>query len=172
MGTGERPRPAIPRPGIAFTIPNKEVVDMSFMTQIQRSEEKIQRGVERGFPLLGRALLSYIFLSAGLSKLKQPQSTLEYMGSKGLPRKAWLLYSAAAVEILGGLSILSGTKARWGAAGLMAFLVPTTLVFHNFWKVEPSERQAQMQNFTKNLAILGGLTELTAQGSGPLSFVR
>jgi putative oxidoreductase len=37
------------------------------------------------------------------------------------------------------------------------WLVPVTLVFHNFWAVPAAQQQDQMINFLKNVAIIGGL---------------
>ena len=51
-----------------------------------------------------------------------------------------------------------GFRARWGAVALLIFLLPVTLVFHNFWAVPAEQQQMEMANFLKNLAIGGGLT--------------
>jgi putative oxidoreductase len=37
------------------------------------------------------------------------------------------------------------------------WLVPVTLVFHNFWAFHGQDRMMQQINFLKNLAIMGGL---------------
>ncbi len=42
-------------------------------------------------------------------------------GGSGAPARG-----ATALEILGGVSLLAGWKTRWGAAALIAFLVPVT----------------------------------------------
>ena len=47
-------------------------------------------------------------------------------------------------------------KARWGAAALVAFLVPVTLVFHNFWAYLGAEAQLQTIQFLKDVSIGGG----------------
>ena len=49
------------------------------------------------------------------------------------------------------------------------FLVPVTLVFHNFWGAQGSEVQQQLTHFLKNVAILGGLFVEFAAGPGALS---
>ena len=60
------------------------------------------------------------------------------------------------IEIGGGLLLLTGFQARYAALVIAPWLVPVTLVFHNFWAV-PAQQQDQMINFLKNLAIIGGL---------------
>ena len=53
--------------------------------------------------------------------------------------------------------MLTGFKARYAALVIALWLVPVTLVFHNFWGVPAAQQQEQMINFLKNLAIIGGL---------------
>ncbi len=65
--------------------------------------------------------------------------------------------------------LLLGFKARVGAVLLIIFLIPATLIFHNFWAFEGMERQMQMIMFMKNLAILGGLLLVLGLGPGPIS---
>jgi len=81
------------------------------------------------------------------------------------------LFLAGAIifEVLGGLSVLLGFKARLGAIALIIFTIPAALIFHNFWAFEGMEQQTQMIMFMKNLAIIGGLLLITSFGSGPLS---
>lgn len=106
---------------------------------------------------VGRILLSAIFIISGLSKIIDWNSTAAFMASKGMPAVPLLLAGAIAVELLGGLSLLLGYRTRWGALALFLFLIPTTLIFHNFWAMEGMERMNQMQHFLKNLTIMGGL---------------
>jgi putative oxidoreductase len=48
-------------------------------------------------------------------------------------------------------------------------LIPTTAIFHNFWALQGMEQQDNMINFLKNLAIMGGLLVLAANGPGSYS---
>jgi uncharacterized membrane protein YphA (DoxX/SURF4 family) len=50
------------------------------------------------------------------------------------------------------------------------FLVPVTLVMHNFWSVsDPMMRQVETANFMKNVTMLGGALVISYFGAGPLS---
>jgi putative oxidoreductase len=118
----------------------------------------------------GRVLMSVIFLLSGVMKLMNWQQTADMMAAKDMPFVPVLLAAAAAVEILGGLSLLLGAGARIGALVLFVFLIPTTLVFHNFWAHSGAEQMNQMQHFLKNLTIMGGLLMIVGTGAGPLSF--
>ena len=119
--------------------------------------------------LIGRILLSLIFLISAAGKLFNFSGTAGMMSAKGFPVASLFLVGALAFELLGGLSVLTGYKARLGAVALIIFLIPTTLIFHNFWAYQGMEQQMQVANFLKNLAIAGGLALVVAFGPGPLS---
>ncbi|HSD90235.1 MAG TPA: DoxX family protein [Kofleriaceae bacterium] len=119
--------------------------------------------------LVGRILISVIFLLSGISKLTHPAATIGYMNSAGVPNADVLMYIAAFAELLGGLAIVFGFLTRLGAAGLVIYLIPVTLYMHAFWKVTGMEAQMQQVNFVKNLAIMGGLLALAAFGPGRFS---
>lgn len=125
--------------------------------------------VERFVPLAGRILLSLIFIMSGLSKIFDWSGTAAYMASKGMPVIPFFLLMAILFEVFGGLSVLAGFKGRIGALALFIFLVPTTLIFHNFWAYDGMEKQMQMASFMKNLAIMGGLALVVGFGPGSLS---
>lgn len=112
--------------------------------------------------LLGRILLSALFILAGYSKIGGYADTAAYMGSAGLP--AALLPLVIALELGGGFAILVGLFSRPAALALAVFSVATAFVFHNTF-IDP----AQYNNFMKNLAIAGGLLMLFANGPGALS---
>jgi putative oxidoreductase len=114
--------------------------------------------------VLGRILLSLIFLLSGAMKIMH----LSGMAAM-LHMSPAVLGLAGAVELAGGLSLLLGLWSRVGALGLFIFLIPTTLMFHNFWAAAPDHQQEQMAHFLKNLAIMGGLLMIAAYGPGPLS---
>ncbi len=117
--------------------------------------------------LLGRICLSAIFILSGVGKFLDLQGTSAYMEAKGLPFVSVLLIAAALVELLGGLSLLLGYKARCGASLLMIYLIPVTLIFHDFWNVsDAAMAKIQMIMFMKNLAIFGGLWYAISCGAG------
>lgn len=119
--------------------------------------------------LIGRILMSAIFVSGGINKLMHINETAGYMAQSGIPAAHTLAIVAAVAELLGGLAVLFGFLARLGALGLFIYLIPVTLVFHAFWKFEGVERQMQMTNFMKNLGIMGGFLLLYALGPGRYS---
>lgn len=119
--------------------------------------------------LAGRVGLGLLFVVSGFGKITGFAGTAGYMASKGMPMAEVLLVGAIAIELVGGLMLLAGFKARWAALAIAAFLVPTTLIFHS--PVGP-EAQAQMTQFLKNLSILGGMLYVAAFGPGAWSADR
>jgi putative oxidoreductase len=120
-------------------------------------------------PLLGRIGLSAIFLLSGVNKITNWEQTAQYMQAQGMPLVPLFLVGAIVLELAGGLSVLLGFHARLGAALLILFLIPATLIFHNFWALQGPEQQLQMIMFLKNVAILGGLLLIVGMGPGPIS---
>ncbi|MEX1026655.1 MAG: DoxX family protein [Candidatus Paceibacterota bacterium] len=123
----------------------------------------------RAWPLVGRILLSAIFIMSGVHKVFSWNQTSEQMANEGMVMIPLFLVGAILCEVGGGLSVLLGCWARVGAMVLIAFLIPTTLIFHDFWTYEGQEQQMQMAHFMKNLAIMGGLVLVLSFGAGPIS---
>jgi putative oxidoreductase len=116
--------------------------------------------------LVGRILLALIFVVSGSIKLGGWSMTAGYMASKGMPMVPLLLGVAITIEILGGLSVALGLGARVGAAVLAIYLIPVTLIFHDFWAAQGADYQMQLANFLKNVSIIGGLTLVVTLGPG------
>ncbi|MDX1555889.1 MAG: DoxX family protein [Xanthomonadales bacterium] len=119
--------------------------------------------------LFGRLLLAYIFLLSGFGKISKFAGTAAYMASKGLPISEILLVATIIIEVGGGLMLVLGWKARWGALAIFLWMIPVTLIFHGYWAVEPEQVRTQMIQFNKNLAIMGGLLYVMVAGSGRYS---
>ena len=122
--------------------------------------------IEPWLTLLGRILLCLIFILSGLGKIGDWSGTAASMTAKGMVAVPFFLTMAIVFELAGGLSVLLGFKARWGAWALALYLIPVTLIFHNFWAFAGPEQRMQMINFLKNLAIIGGLLLMALRGPG------
>lgn len=114
--------------------------------------------------LLGRVLLSVIFVLSGYGKLTAIAGTAGYFGSMGLPMPTVTAVVVGLIELLGGLAILIGFQTRITAWVLAIFTVATGLVAHTGWA-----DQMQMISFMKNLAIAGGFLVLASSGAGAYS---
>ncbi|MDJ0898975.1 MAG: DoxX family protein [Xenococcus sp. MO_188.B8] len=115
-------------------------------------------------PLAARICLCSIFLKAGIDKIFGFAATAEMMADRGLPIANILLIFTIAFQLLGGLSLLFGYKVKIGSILLILFLIPATLVFHN-----PLVDPNQINNFLKNIGLIGGLLMVIYAGAGALS---
>jgi putative oxidoreductase len=120
-------------------------------------------------PVVGRFLIALIFLLSGLAKIGDFAQTAGFMASKGLPMVQVLLVLSIVIEIGAALTLIVGWRARLGAAALFLWMIPVTLVFHNFWAAPADQQQIEMVNFLKNLSIMGALLYVMAYGSGRFS---
>lgn len=119
--------------------------------------------------LAGRILLALLFVLSGIQKFAAWSQTAAFMEAQGVPAAPLFLALAALIEIGGALAIMTGTFTRPAALLLFLYLIPVTLVFHNFWALEGAERQVQLVNFLKNLSIMGGLLLVVGYGAGRVS---
>jgi putative oxidoreductase len=118
--------------------------------------------------LFGRLLFSLIFVMAGFSNFSK--QAIGHAAAQGIPLAAIAVPLSGVIALLGGLSIALGYKAKLGAWLLVLFLVPATVMMHNFWAVQDSAL-AQMHRvmFMKNLSMLGAALLISYFGAGPLS---
>ena len=114
------------------------------------------------FELLGRVLLSALFLIAGLGKIGGYAATQGYMEAMGVPGA--LLPLVIALEVGGALAIIVGWRTRLIAFLLAGFSIVSALVFHN-----ALGDQVQFVMFMKNFAIAGAFLLLVARGAGDWS---
>ena len=112
--------------------------------------------------LLGRVLLSALFLIAGLGKIGGYAATQGYMEAMGVPGA--LLPLVIALEVGGALAIVVGWRTRLTAFLLAGFSIVSALVFHN-----ALGDQVQFVMLMKNFAIAGAFLLLVARGAGDWS---
>jgi putative oxidoreductase len=118
--------------------------------------------------LLGRIFYSLIFVMASIGHFSQ--GTIAFAASQGVPFASITVPLSGVMALLGGLSVAFGYRAKWGGLVLALFLVPVTVMLHNFWVVkDPMMAQMQQAMFMKNVAMLGGALLISYFGAGPLS---
>lgn len=106
--------------------------------------------------LLGRMIFGGFFLYNGIHHLQEAEGMAQYAGSKGVPAPELAVKATGVALIAGGTSVLLGLKKEWGAATIAGFLLGVSPLMHDFWKEkDPGQRQNQMINFAKNLALFG-----------------
>lgn len=121
--------------------------------------------------LLGRILFSLIFIMSSFGHFGE--QSIGYAASKGVPMASILVPLSGIIELVGGLSILLGYKAKYGAWLIVLFLIPVTFMLHNFWTItDPMAQQMDMAAFMKNISMTGAALMIAYFGTGPLSIDR
>ena len=119
--------------------------------------------------LVGRILLGAIFVLSGFKKLMAFSGLVASISGKGLPMPEVLAVLTVAIELGAGLLLVIGWKARWAAFLIFLYIIPVSLVFHNFWAMEGAQAAMNQIAFLKNLSIMGGMLMVAAFGPGRYS---
>jgi putative oxidoreductase len=127
---------------------------------------KTAAGTSDALLLLGRVALAAMFIPSGLSKLAGLGGFIAGMESQGVPAAALLAPLGALIELLAGVALLVGFQTRLASALLILFTIAATLIAHRYWQFDGAERQTHQIQFSKNLAILGGLLCYAVNGGG------
>tara|TARA_Y100000766_G_scaffold96130_1_gene82024 strand:+ start:237 stop:614 length:378 start_codon:yes stop_codon:yes gene_type:complete len=108
--------------------------------------------------LIGRILISALFLLNGIFKISNYDGTIGWMESFGVP--GILIIPAIIVEIAGPVLIIIGYKTKLAAGLLSLFCIATAFIFHNDFA-----NQMQLTSFLKNIALAGGFLILFVNGA-------
>ncbi|HWC16559.1 MAG TPA: DoxX family protein [Terriglobales bacterium] len=111
--------------------------------------------------LIGRLLFGGFFLYNGIDHFVERKGLAQYAKGKKVPAPDVAVMASGAALIVGGASLLLGIKPKIGAAAVVGFLAGVSPVMHDFWKQQdPQQRQSEMIQFSKNMALLGGALAL------------
>jgi putative oxidoreductase len=114
-------------------------------------------------PLAARICLALIFLKAGITHLIGFNGFATMLGQQ-LFLGGLLAAGTIFCQLAGSLSLLLGYKVKIGALLLIIFLIPATLMFHNF--LADGEK---LNDFLKNVGLIGGLLMVIYTGAGAAS---
>ncbi len=110
------------------------------------------------FDLIGRILISALFLVSAVNKVFNLEDSMSWMESFGIP--GFLIFPAIAVEIVLPILVIVGYQARISAGILAAFCLMTAFLFHFDFS-----NQAQLISFLKNVGLAGGFLFIVANGT-------
>lgn len=125
--------------------------------------------LHNSFSLAARLLMVALFLPAGIGKLTGFSGTVGYIASVGLPLPTVGAVLALLVEIVGGVALLAGFGTRIAAVVLAVFTLAASVFFHAFWAVPADQAFVTQLLFFKNIAVVGGLLAIAANGAGAWS---
>lgn len=110
--------------------------------------------------------LASLFLFSGGQKLMNLDGAAGWAASQGVPLAHQLMPVAAVFEVVCGLMIATGWRARWAAAALAVWIIVLGPAFHQFWNAPPPMWQAMIDNFFHHLVMFGGMIYLAVFGPG------
>ena len=129
----------------------------------------MSKSIQNVLALAARLLFIAVFLPAGIGKLTGFSATVGYISFVGLPLPALGAALALTVEILGSLALLAGFGTRIAALVLAVFTLAASVFFHAYWSAPADQAFVTQLLFFKNMAIVGGLLALVANGAGAWS---
>ena len=112
--------------------------------------------------LIGRILISALFLLNGIFKINNYDGTIGWMESFDMP--GILIIPAIILEIAGPILIIIGYKTKLAAGLLSLFCIATAVIFHNDFA-----DQMQFTSFLKNIALAGGFLLIVVNGAKDFS---
>ena len=140
------------------------VGELNAIIRLSRDRGMMMKFEHPLLPLVGRLLMTYIYLTSGLAKVVDWSGNEAYMARHHVPMVPVLLFFATIIELGGSLCLITGFQARWAALIMFGYTLVLTLLLHNYWAGDPSGMQET--HFRKNLAIMGGLLLLAHGGPG------
>ena len=116
-------------------------------------------------PLVGRILLSLLFLFSAFGKITNFAGSVQYAAvGVGESLATLAIVVAIIVELGGGLMLLFGFKIKLVALVVAGYTLLAAFLFHFDFA-----DQNQMVHFMKNLSIAGGLLFVALYGAGSMS---
>ena len=119
--------------------------------------------------LAARLFLATLFLIFGWRKVRDYSGTVGQMAQDGLPMPVLATAAAIFMELPVAFAVAVGAFARPAAVLMALYTLGTSLVEHRFWTIRGADYVETMENFFKNLSIIGGFLLLAVAGAGKYS---
>ncbi len=152
----------------------------------EKNEVSTMKTSQRALAGLGRIFISLIFILVGIASIFYwDLAQSELMGAlanweikmghvEGVGSFFNMLSSmvillmvlGVALQVIGGILVFLGIKARLGSFLLLIYMIPATTIYYHFWFLEGHALALSFALFLKNLAIIGGLLVVLAIGNG------
>ncbi|MEX1014257.1 MAG: DoxX family membrane protein [Candidatus Paceibacterota bacterium] len=106
--------------------------------------------------LIGRIIFGGFFFMTGMMHFKNLKKLTGYASSKNVPAPTFSVIISGLLLFLGGLGIIFNTYLNVSLLLISIFLLLVTPKMHQFWKeTDPNQKMIEMQQFLKNMALLG-----------------
>lgn len=105
--------------------------------------------------IVGRFLLGLMFIIAGIRNFARLQDRFGFKTNYGFVLPWPAIIAGFAVQLIAGVSVAFGLWPFWGALALICFIIPATVLYHNFLMFSGAEQGPHIYSFTANLALIG-----------------
>jgi putative oxidoreductase len=119
--------------------------------------------------LLARLFLAALFLIFGWRKVQDYPGTLSQMVRDRVPTPVLAVVMAIFMELVVAFSLVLGVFTRPCAVLMAVYTLGTSLVEHRYWTMTGEGKITALENFYKNLSIMGGFLLLFVTGAGKYS---
>jgi uncharacterized membrane protein YphA (DoxX/SURF4 family) len=106
--------------------------------------------------LFARVLFGGVLAFTGLNHFLDAEGMIGYAQAKGIPAASLGVPLSGGLLVAGGLGIVLGVYPTIAAGAVAVFLVAATPTMHDFWNAPEDQKQGELNNFLKNVALLGG----------------
>jgi putative oxidoreductase len=119
--------------------------------------------------LAARVFLATLFLIFGWRKLRDFPGTVSQMVQDRVPVPVLAAAAATFMELPVAFLVALGAFTRTLAVLMAFYTFGTSLVEHRYWTMTGAAKIANLENFYKNLSIIGGFLLLCVTGAGRYS---
>ena len=107
--------------------------------------------------LVARVVFGGYFIMNAFNHFRNSDMLAGYAGSKNVPSPKMAVIASGTLALLGGLGLVLGAYVNLSVILILLFLIPITLMVHDFWKSPtPEARAMEYVQFTKNVALMAG----------------
>jgi putative oxidoreductase len=125
--------------------------------------------INDGLILAARLFLATLFLIFGWRKLRDFSGTVSQMVGDHVPTPVLAAAIAVFMELPVAIAVAVGAFTRPSAVLFFFYTLGTSLVEHRYWRMSGAIQLASMEEFYKNLSIMGGFLLLCVTGPGKYS---
>lgn len=123
--------------------------------------------------LIARIFIATIFFYEAVDSIWYFNDAKNVLIDYGLSWQPKMLLICGIVGlVMGAFLVLIGYLSSLGVLLLLLYIVPFTFIIYSFWNDPPETQRIHALMFMKNIAIIGGLLLLIANGTGKYSVKR
>lgn len=111
--------------------------------------------------LIGRFLLAFYFLKAGINNAYHADKLLGLIKAKNIPLPRLVAYLVITTEIVASLAIIFNVYTLFAALALIIFTLTVNFLICNYWNMEGIQKRNVSFVFYANIAVIGALLLVT-----------